>query len=63
MIAFMKYQLSFMLFILVSQFGSYNNPSDDELIAMIAKLNSVFAGTYNDGTINTDWKCQHTYSF
>ena len=34
--------------------GSYNNPSDDELVAMIAKLNAVFAGTYNDGSINTD---------
>ena len=33
--------------------GSGNNPSDDDLVAMIAGLNAIFAGNYNEG-ISTD---------
>ena len=35
------------------EIGTYNNPSDNDLIAMIAKLNAIYAGSYNAGGINT----------
>ena len=34
--------------------GTPHNPSDNDLIAMIAGLNAIFAGNYNDININTD---------
>src|SRR4030095_3982954 len=34
--------------------GTTYNPSDNDLTALIADLNAIFAATYNSGSINTD---------